>query len=90
MHNLKPADGAGRHGAAARFVVGHASCQASGYKNFHNKYPYSECYSQWLAIYARELARYIIAMDNICAPCEEVSVDAESYTRPQEHCGLCG
>ena len=35
----------------------------SGYKNFHNKYPYSECYSQWPAIYARELARYIIAMD---------------------------
>ena len=35
----------------------------SGYQNFHNKYPYPECYEQWPAIYARELARYIIAMD---------------------------
>lgn len=35
----------------------------SGYKNFHNKYPYAECYDQWPALYARELARYIIAMD---------------------------
>ena len=35
----------------------------SGYKNFHNKYPYPQSYSEWPAIYARELARYIIAMD---------------------------
>lgn len=35
----------------------------SGYKNFHNKYPYAECYNQWGELYARELARYIIAMD---------------------------
>ena len=35
----------------------------SGYKNFRNKYPYTECYNQWGELYARELARYIIAMD---------------------------
>ncbi|WP_297887900.1 hypothetical protein [uncultured Capnocytophaga sp.] len=35
----------------------------SGYQIFHNKYPYAECYNEWPAIYARELARYIIAMD---------------------------
>ena len=35
----------------------------SGYQNFHNKYPYPANYDQWPAIYARELARYIIAMD---------------------------
>ena len=37
--------------------------KTSGYKNFHNKYPYPASYDQWPAIYARELARYIIAMD---------------------------
>ena len=37
--------------------------KTSGYKNFHNKYPYPASYDQWSAIYARELARYIIAMD---------------------------
>ena len=35
----------------------------SGSQDFHNKYPYAECYNQWPEIYARELARYIIAMD---------------------------
>ena len=35
----------------------------SGSQDFHNKYPYDECYNQWPEIYARELARYIIAMD---------------------------
>ena len=35
----------------------------SGNQDFHNKYPYAECYNQWPEIYARELSRYIIAMD---------------------------
>jgi len=35
----------------------------SGYQNFRNKYPYSNNYDQWPELYARELARYIVAMD---------------------------
>ena len=37
--------------------------KVSGYQNFRNKFPYTECYNQWGEIYARELSRYIIAMD---------------------------
>lgn len=42
-------------------IPGSLDGKVSGWDHFRAKYPFEENYSQWSQIYARELARYIIA-----------------------------
>lgn len=68
-------------------MPGNVDGSTDGWNYFREKYPFTETYHQWAAIYARELARYIIALGidgydvdwETCGDHGSVSADGHSF-----------